>query len=191
MFTSLSSPPNPCPSIISKSVARPPSPTPDPSPEDLPDLPFQPSSPFILLSQTPISAGTLWETSSQAIQRSKWAIKVVRQASYVHSYCSPSKTIYQTHPQSWSRLPLLWSLLTLLPYYQWTKQNIAEHSAFLLPVDTFRPHPLLAHPILMCQLPIPRNISYMEYLVATPIKIPEELPTLQYSPPPHSTNISF
>lgn len=91
-----------------------------------------PSSLFILLSQTPTSAGTLWENSSQAIQRSKWASKVVRQASDIHSSCSPPKTISQTHPQSWSRLPVLWSLLTLLPYHQWTKQNIAEHSAFLL-----------------------------------------------------------
>ena len=57
---------------------------------------------------------------------------------------------------------LLWPLLTLCPRSQETKQSLVGHGVFLLPAYSLQLTPVKPILIPNYQLPMPRNLLYLE-----------------------------
>lgn len=128
----------------------------------------QPSSPLIRLSQPPTAAGNPREASSQVCQRSGPA----KQVGELRVFTLPPLLQILSPPVSCSALQetthdgLPW-LSAPLP--RGTQLILVRHPTFSLCKHPLSPK---AASIPKCQFPIPRNIFYLEPIVATPSGIP-------------------
>lgn len=121
---------------------------------------------LIALSQTSTLAGTPLEPTGHSGREAGWPIADLHL--FLYSPCRTPSPVADI---------LLWSLFSLCPHFQGTKQKLVESPALLAPVDPSAPASL-SHSYLLVPS-IPETYLYQELSATTTIRIPEEFPTRQ------------